>query len=182
MPPRWTRRWKRAFARLFPLLVTECPSGTYHWFFERWCLCEYRGTPGGDISGEDATGGDAFCGNGALGRDSPHDSKHDGVFDLKRWEKARQGPEGYRPGNTDVQIGDYVQPVGLGLRPPLSWKVVGFEARGGNPKYRVILEYPLSGDRLSLENLPCNTRPPGDTNDPGHLDELSTICERRSAA
>ena len=172
MPPRWTRRWKRAFARLFPLLVTECPSGTYHWFFERWCLCEYR----------EASSGDAFCGNGALGRDSPHDPKHDGVFDLKRWEKARQGPEGYRPGNTDVQIGDYVQPVGLGLRPPLSWKIVGFEARGDNPKYTMVLEHPLSGDRIALANLPKNTRPPEEANDPRRIGTLSEVQERRPAA
>jgi len=177
MPLRWNRCWKQVFGRLFPFLVTECPSGTYHWFFERWCLCEYRGAPG-----EDAPSGDAFCGGGALGRGSPHDTRHDGIFDLKRWEKARQGPEGYRPGNTNVQIGDYVQPDSLGLRPPLAWKVVGFEARDGNPKYIVLLEYPLSGDRIALDNLPQNTRPPGEANDPRRIGTLSKVQERRSAA
>jgi len=97
----------------------------------------------------------------------------------KRPVRARRG---YRPGNTDVQIGDYVQPEGLGLRPPLAWKVVGFEARGDNPKYVVILEYPLSGDRLSIDNLPRHTRPPGEANDLRRLEGLSEVQERRPAA
>ncbi len=162
MPIRRTRRWKRVLAWPFSVLFTECPSGTYHWFFERWCLCEHQGAPDEDAPGEDGV--------------------RDGVFDLKRWEEARQGPEGYRPGNTNVQIGDYVQPEGLGLRPPLAWKVVGFEARGDNPKSIVILEYPLSGERLTLENLPRNTRPPKEANDPKCIGTLSEVRDRRSAA
>ena len=162
MPTRRTPRWKRALAGPFSVFFNQCPSGTYHWFFERWCLCEYQGAPGEDAPGEDGV--------------------RSGGFDLKRWETARQGPEGYRPGNTDVQIGDYVQPEGLGLRPPLAWKVVGFEARGDNPKYVVILEYPLSGDRLSIDNLPRHTRPPGEANDLRRLEGLSEVQERRPAA
>jgi hypothetical protein len=162
MPTRWTRRWKRALAGPFSVFFTECPSGTYHWFFERWCLCECQGVAGEKAPGEDSVRG--------------------GVFDLKRWEKARQGPEGYRPGNTNLQVGDYVQPEGLGLRPPLAWKVVGFEAREDNPKYIVILEYPLSGDRLALENLPQNTRPPKEANNPERIGTLSEVQNRRPAA
>ena len=157
MAPRPEHRWKRVLGRTLPVFVTECPFGTYHWFLDRWCLCER---------------------NGGLDPDSPRD----GVFDLKRWEEARQGPEGHRPANTNLQIGDYVQPEGLGLRPPLAWKVVGFEARGSNPKYRVLLEYPLSGDRIVLDNLPQNTRPPGEANDPRCIGNLSEIRERRSVA
>lgn len=139
------------------MLFTECPFGTYHWVFERWCLCERNG-----------------------GLDP--DSSRDGVFDLKRWEEARQGPKDHRPGNSNLQIGDYVQPEGLGLRPPLAWKIVGFEARGGNPKYVVILEYPLSGERITLDNLPRNTRSPGEANDPRRIVNFSEIRERRSVA
>lgn len=158
MSTRWTRRWKRFLGGPLPVLFTECPSGTYHWFFERWCLCEHQ--------------------DGSSGLDA----HRNGVFDLKRWEEARQGPAGYRPANTDVQIGDYVQPEGLGLRPPLAWKVVGFEVQGDNPKYRVILEYPLSGDRLSLDNLPRHTRPPGEANNLRRLGELSEVQERPPAS
>jgi hypothetical protein len=139
------------------MLVSKCPFGTYHWGFERWCLCER---------------------DDGLDPDSPRD----GVFDLRRWEAARQGPEGHRPHNTTLKVGDYVQPEGLGLRPPLAWKVVGFEARGGNPKYIVILEYPLSGDRIALDNLPQNTRPPGEANDPRRIGTLSEVQERRPVA
>ncbi|MFB6248460.1 MAG: hypothetical protein ABEL97_07815 [Salinibacter sp.] len=159
MSTRRTCRWKRALGGPFPFLFTECPSGTYHWFFERWCQCEHR-----EDSGEDAPGPDPVRG---------------GVFDLRRWEEARQGPEGYRPGNRDVQIGDYVQPEGLELRPPLAWKVVGFEARGDNPKYTAVLEYPLSGDRIALDNLPKNARPPGEANDPRRIGSISEVRERR---
>ena len=170
MSSRRTRRWKRALRRILPVLFVECPFGSIHWFFERWCLCPLRGgagRPGAFRAGRQRGGGS--------------EQASDGVFDLKRWEMARQGPEGYRPGNTTVQRGDYVQPAGLELRPPLAWKVVGFEAQGGNPKYRVVLEYPLSGDRLTLENLPRNTRPPSEANDPNRLDRLSEIRERRAA-
>jgi hypothetical protein len=100
MHSRAERRWKRVFGRAFPFLFTECPSGTYHWGFERWCQCECQEGPGEDPPGEDGV--------------------WDGVFDLKRWEAARRGPAGYRPHNTNLQIGDYVQPEGLGLRPPLA--------------------------------------------------------------
>jgi hypothetical protein len=162
MPSHSKRHWKRALRRLLPILFTKCPFGTDHWVFERWCLCKRKGAS--KLDGTSKPG-----------------SQHDGVFDLRRWEEARQGPEGHRPGNTNVQLGDYVQPEGLELRPPLAWKVVGFEARGSNPKYRVVLEYPLSGDRLTLANLPRNTRPPGEANDPERLDRLSEIRERRVA-
>jgi hypothetical protein len=154
MPSSPKRRRKRALGWLLPFLFTECPFGTYHWFFERWCLCERRG---------------------GLDPERPRD----GVFDLKRWEEARQGPEGHRPHNTDLQIGDYVQPKGLELRPPLAWKVVGFEARDDNPKYILVLKYPLSGDRITLDNLPQNARPPGEANDPRRIDTLSEVQDQR---
>jgi len=61
-----------------------------------------------------------------------------------------------------AELGDRVQPYGLELEYPFAWKIVGFVAAGMNPKYKIVIEHPTSGDRLSLENLPRNTKKAND--------------------
>jgi hypothetical protein len=46
----------------------------------------------------------------------------------------------------------------------------------------MVLEHPLSGDRIALDNLPKNTRPPEEANDPRRIGTLSEVQERRPAA
>lgn len=61
--------------------------------------------------------------------------------------------------NGHVKKGDWVQPDGLALKEPLAWRVIGFISRMKNPKYKVVIEHPISRDTLALENVPHNTLP-----------------------